>query len=46
MRYAIIGFGCAGYHCAAQIRKIDPQGSVSVFSDHSDSPYNPMLTTY
>ena len=46
MRYAIIGFGCAGYHCAGQIRKMDPQGSVTVFSDHSGSPYNPMLTTY
>ena len=46
MRYAIIGFGCAGYHCAGQIRKMDPQGSVTVFSEHSGSPYNPMLTTY
>ena len=46
MRYAIIGFGCAGYDCAGQIRKMDPQGSVTVFSEHSGSPYNPMLTTY
>lgn len=46
MRYAIIGFGCTGYHCAGQIRKMDPQGSVTVFSEHSGSPYNPMLTTY
>lgn len=46
MRYAIVGFGCAGYHCAAQIRKLDSQGSVTVFSDHGGAPYNPMLTTY
>ncbi|MCD7908434.1 MAG: NAD(P)/FAD-dependent oxidoreductase [Clostridium sp.] len=46
MRYAIVGFGCAGYHCAEQIRKLDPKGDITVFSGHGDSPYNPMLTTY
>ncbi|MGN0404064.1 MAG: NAD(P)/FAD-dependent oxidoreductase [Bariatricus sp.] len=46
MRYAIVGFGCAGYHCAQEIRKLDADGEIVVFSSHSEAPYNPMLTTY
>ena len=46
MRYAIVGFGCAGYHCAQEIRKLDPSGSITVLNDHWEAPYNPMLTTY
>ena len=44
--YAIIGFGCAGYYGAKTIRENDPDGKITVFSEHSYSPYNPMLTTY
>lgn len=44
--YAIIGFGCAGYHAAQAIRETDPSGIIDVYSDHPDPPYNPMLTTY
>ena len=44
--YAIIGFGCAGYYGAKTIRENDPNGKITVFSEHSYSPYNPMLTTY
>ena len=44
--YAIIGFGCAGYHAAQAIRTIDKEGCIDVYSNHSEAPYNPMLTTY
>ena len=45
-KYAIIGFGCAGYMGAKSIRENDPQGEITVFSEHGSAPYNPMLTTY
>ena len=45
-KYAIIGFGCAGYYGAKTIRENDPDGTITVFSEHEYSPYNPMLTTY
>lgn len=44
--YAIIGFGCAGYHALAAIREADRDGVIDVYSEHPDPPYNPMLTTY
>ena len=44
--YAVIGFGCAGYYGAKTIRENDPDGRITVFSEHGYSPYNPMLTTY
>jgi len=44
--YGIIGFGCAGYYGAKAIRENDPDGKITVFSEHEYSPYNPMLTTY
>ena len=46
VEYAIIGFGCAGYYGAKTIRENDPDGKITVFSEHEYSPYNPMLTTY
>ncbi len=46
MHYVIVGFGCAGYYAAKTIRQNDPDGTITVFSDHSYAPYNPMLTTY
>lgn len=45
-KYAIIGFGCAGYHAAVAIRDRDSEGIIDVYSNHEESPYNPMLTTY
>ncbi len=45
-KYAVIGFGCAGYYGAKTIRENDAEGEITVFSDHSWAPYNPMLTTY
>ncbi len=45
-KYAVIGFGCAGYYGAKTIRENDAQGDITVFSDHGYAPYNPMLTTY
>lgn len=44
--YAIIGFGCAGYHALTAIRETDKDGVIDVYSEHLDPPYNPMLTTY
>ncbi len=46
MRYAIIGFGCAGYHAAKAIRAQDPNGEIHVFESEQHPPANPMLTTY
>ena len=46
MRYAIIGFGCAGYHAAKAIRAQDPDGEIHVFESEQHPPANPMLTTY
>ena len=45
-KYAIIGFGCAGYYGAQAIRETDKDSEIVVYSEHSESPYNPMLTTY
>ncbi len=44
--YAIVGFGCAGYHAAQAIRETDSTGTIDIYSEHPDPPYNPMLTTY
>ena len=44
--YAIIGFGCAGYHALTAIRETDKDGIIDIYSEHPDPPYNPMLTTY
>ncbi len=46
MRYAIVGFGTAGYHAAKAIRAGDPAGELHVYGDTGLAPYNPMLTTY
>ena len=46
MHYVIIGFGCAGYYAAKTIRENDLSARISVYSEHSFAPYNPMLTTY
>lgn len=45
-RVAILGFGCAGYHCAKTLREEGYAGQIHVFSDTGFPPYNPMLTTY
>ena len=43
---AILGFGCAGYHAAKTLRENGYTSSIDVYSDTSEAPYNPMLTTY
>lgn len=43
---AILGFGCAGYHAAKTLRENGYAGSIDVYSDTGEAPYNPMLTTY
>jgi assimilatory nitrate reductase electron transfer subunit/3-phenylpropionate/trans-cinnamate dioxygenase ferredoxin reductase subunit len=45
-KYAIIGFGCAGYHAANAIRAYDCRADIDIYSNHGQAPYNPMLTTY
>lgn len=44
--FAIVGFGCAGYHALAAIREAKCEAKVTVYSDTDMPPYNPMLTTY
>lgn len=46
MRYAIVGFGTAGYHAVESIREYDKTGQIHVYGDTGLAPYNPMLTTY
>lgn len=46
MKFAIVGFGQAGYHAARAIRSRDATSAIHVFSDTAHPPYNPMLTTY
>lgn len=45
-RFAIVGFGCAGFHALAAIREAGSDALVDVYSDTDMPPYNPMLTTY
>ena len=45
-RFAIVGFGCAGYHALKALRASDPEAEIDVYSEHGYAPYNPMLTTY
>ena len=45
-KYAIIGFGGAGYNAAKEVRQRDPGAVIDVYSDTDTGPYNPMLTTY
>lgn len=45
-RYAVVGFGTAGYHALKAIRRLDPRGNVDIYTNTGLAPYNPMLTTY
>ena len=45
-KYAIIGFGCAGYHAAKTLRQCCPDSQIDIYSKTGDAPANPMLTTY
>ena len=45
-RVAIVGFGCAGYHCLKALSEADTHLKVDVYTDTTLPPYNPMLTTY
>ena len=45
-RYAIIGFGSAGYNALKAIRESGDDARVDIYSDTVYPPYNPMLTTY
>ena len=45
-RFAVVGFGCAGYHALKTLREDDDSAEIHVFSDTEEPPANPMLTTY
>lgn len=45
-KYAIVGFGCAGYQALTSLRESDAAAEIHVFSDLGEPPANPMLTTY
>lgn len=45
-KFAIVGFGCAGYHALKTIRENGCDAQIDIFSDTDLPPYNPMLTTY
>lgn len=45
-KYAIVGFGCAGYYAAKTLSEQCPGSQIDVYSNTSEAPANPMLTTY
>lgn len=45
-KYAIVGFGCAGYHAAKALRDSNFSGEIHVYERTGEPPANPMLTTY
>ncbi len=45
-RYAIVGFGCAGYNGAKAIRQMDKECEIHIYERTENPPSNPMLTTY
>lgn len=45
-KYAIVGFGCAGYHAAKAIRESGDHSEIDVYEMTGEPPANPMLTTY
>lgn len=45
-RYAIIGFGSAGFAALKALRESGSEAQIDVYSEHDYAPYNPMLTTY
>ena len=46
MRYVIIGAGPAGVTAAEALRRVDPQGSVTVVGDEPEPPYSRMAIPY
>lgn len=44
--YAIVGFGCAGYHAARRLRQLRPEDTIHVYERTPRGGANPMLTTY
>ena len=44
--FAIIGNGCAAVEAVEQIRQYDHESKITIFSDCTDLPYNPMLLSY
>ena len=46
MRHLIIGAGPAGVLAAEQLRKLDPQGAVTIVGDEPEPPYSRMAIPY
>ena len=40
MKYAVVGFGTAGYHAVKKIRELDKEGCIDVYSNTGRAPYN------
>lgn len=45
-RYAIVGFGCAGYHAATRLRRLAPEADIHIYESAARGAANPILTTY
>ncbi len=45
-QYAIVGFGCAGYHAAKRLRQLCPEDKIHIYERTERGGANPMLTTY
>lgn len=45
-QYAIVGFGCAGYHAAKRLRQLCPEDEIHIYERTERGGANPMLTTY
>lgn len=45
-RYAVVGFGCAGYQALTALRESDRDAEIHIYSELEQPPANPMLTTY
>ena len=46
MRYVIVGSGPAGISAAEEIRKTDPEGSITMITADSHPAYSPVMLTY
>lgn len=38
MKYAVVGFGTAGYHAVKKIRELDKEGCIDVYSNTGRAP--------
>ena len=41
-KVAIIGFGAAGYNAAKEVRRLDPEAAIDIYSDTESGPCLPL----